>query len=332
MNLLNEKIEGLLEAYLTDTITPEDMTTLNGWVSACAENAQLFERIREVWFSLSVANRNLVFDSRKGYKQFIKRVRNTERKSLCHRLMPMVRYAVAAVVAVLLVVGAYVSGRRDVEVHFAEITTEAPMGSTAEVVLPDGSLVVLNAGSRIVYSQGFGMDNRNVTLQGEGYFEVERNESVPFVVSSEQMTVRVLGTKFNLCDYNENQEAAVTLVEGKVDVTNNHDQIHVEITPDMRAVINKESHAMVVEKTSATDNTQWREGYLFFDEEPLADIARELERCYGVEISIQREELKEYKFYGKLPSRQLSIEEVLDILSSASQINYSINGRHITLD
>ena len=321
-----------MEAYLTDTITPEDMTTLNGWVSACAENAQLFERIREVWFSLSVANRNLVFDSRKGYKQFIKRVRNAERKSLRHRLMPMVRYAIAAVVAVLLVVGAYVSGRRDVEVHFAEITTEAPMGSTAEVVLPDGSLVVLNAGSRIVYSQGFGMDNRNVTLQGEGYFEVERNENIPFVVSSEQMTVRVLGTKFNLCDYNENQEAAVTLVEGKVDVTNNHDQIHVEITPDMRAVINKESHAMVVEKTSATDNTQWREGYLFFDEEPLADIARELERCYGVEISIQREELKEYKFYGKLPSRQLSIEEVLDILSSASQINYSINGRHITLD
>ena len=321
-----------MEAYLTDTITPEDMTTLNGWVSACAENAQLFERIREVWFSLSVANRNLVFDSRKGYKQFIKRVRNAERKSLCHRLMPMVRYAAAAVVAVLLVVGAYVSGRRDVEVHFAEITTEAPMGSTAEVVLPDGSLVVLNAGSRIVYSQGFGMDNRNVTLQGEGYFEVERNENIPFVVSSEQMTVRVLGTKFNLCDYNENQEAAVTLVEGKVDVTNNHDQIHVEITPDMRAVINKENHAMVVEKTSATDNTQWREGYLFFDEEPLADIARELERCYGVEISIQKEELKEYKFYGKLPSRQLSIEEVLDILSSASQINYSINGRHITLD
>ena len=321
-----------MEAYLTDTITPEDMTTLNGWVSACAENAQLFERIREVWFSLSVANRNLVFDSRKGYKQFIKRVRNAERKSLCHRLMPMVRYAAAAVVAVLLVVGAYVSGRRDVEVHFAEITTEAPMGSTAEVVLPDGSLVVLNAGSRIVYSQGFGMDNRNVTLQGEGYFEVERNENIPFVVSSEQMTVRVLGTKFNLCDYNETQEAAVTLVEGKVDVTNNHDQIHVEITPDMRAVINKENHAMVVEKTSATDNTQWREGYLFFDEEPLADIARELERCYGVEISIQKEELKEYKFYGKLPSRQLSIEEVLDILSSASQINYSINGRHITLD
>ena len=67
MNPLNEKIEGLLEAYLTDTITPEDMTALNGWVSACAENAQLFERIREVWFSLSAANRNLVFDSRKGY-------------------------------------------------------------------------------------------------------------------------------------------------------------------------------------------------------------------------------------------------------------------------
>lgn len=332
MNPLNEKIEGLLEAYLTDTITPEDMTALNGWVSACAENAQLFERIREVWFSLSAANRNLVFDSRKGYERFIKRVRKAERRTLYQRLRPVARYAAAVVVAVVLVVGAYVSGRRDVEVHFAEITTEAPMGSTAEVVLPDGSLVVLNAGSRIVYSQSFGMDNRNVALHGEGYFEVKRNESVPFVVTSEQMTVRVLGTKFNLCDYKENQEAAVTLVEGKVDVTNNHDQIHVEITPDTRAIINKESHAMVVEKTSAADNTQWREGYLFFDEEPLADIARELERCYGVNICIERKELNGYKFYGKLPSRQLSIEEVLDILSSAGQIDYSIEGRHITLN
>ena len=331
MNLLNDRIGGLVEAYLTDTITSAEMAELNNWVAACSENAQLFERIREVWFSMSAANRNLVFDSQKGYQEFLKKVHRAQRKSLCGRVAPFVRYAVGVAATVALIVVSYVSGRHGVEVCFSDIVTEAPMGATTQVVLPDGSQVVLNAGSRIVYSQGFGVSNRNISLCGEGYFDVAHNADMPFVVESKHMKVEVLGTKFNLCDYTDDQEAAVALVEGRVDVTNLYDNIHVEITPDTRAVIDNRSHSMSVSKTIASDNVLWREGVLYFDEEPLADIARELERHYGVEISIDTPSLGDYKFYGKLPSHQLSITEVLDILASAGEVEYSIEGRHISL-
>ena len=331
MNLFNDQIEGLVEAYLTDTITAEELAVLNTWVSASAENTQLFERIREVWFSMSAANRNLVFDSHKGYQNFIKRVHRAQRKSLRSKALPFVRWATAAAAVVALVVVGYVGGRHEVESRFEQIVTEAPLGATSQVVLPDGSQVVLNAGSRIVYSQGFGVNDRNISLCGEGYFEVARNEDMPCVVESEHIRVEVLGTKFNMCDYAEDQEAVVALVEGKVDVTNRYDNIHVEITPDTRAVIDNRTHSMSVSKTSASENVLWREGVLYFDEEPLADIARELERCYGVDIAIENPLLNDYKFYGKLPSRQLSIGEVLEILSSAGEVDYSIEGRHITL-
>lgn len=331
MNLLNDQIEGLVEAYLTDTITSAEMATLNSWVAACDENAQLFERIREVWFSMSAANRNLVFDSRKGYQKFIKRVHRAQRNNLRSRVVPFVRYAVGIAAVVALIVVSYVSGSHDVKMRFEEIVTEAPMGATTQVVLPDGSQVVLNAGSRIVYSQGFGVNDRNITLCGEGYFDVARNEDMPFVVESGHMKVEVLGTKFNMCDYADDQEASVALVEGRVDVTNLYDNIHVEITPDTRAVINNNSHSMSVTKTLANENTLWREGVLYFDEEPLADIARELERSYGVDITIETPALNDYKFYGKLPTRQLAISEVLEILASAGEVDYSIEGRHISL-
>lgn len=331
MNLLNDQIEGLIEAWLTNTITPEGMAVLNNWVAASAENAQLFERIREVWFSMSAANRNLVFDSQKGYEKFMKRVRRAQRNSLRRRVIPFVRYAAAAVVAVVLLVASYVGGRNHIADSFAEIVTEAPLGSTTEVVLPDGSVVVLNAGSRLVYSQGFGVINRDINLVGEGYFEVAHNREIPFVVESEHMRIKVLGTKFNVCDYYGDSEATVALVDGSVDVTNLYDNIHVELSPDTRAVINNQSQAMSVHKTSAKDNAQWCDGILFFDEESLADIARELERCYGVIITIENPKLREYEFYGKLASRQLTITEVLEILSSAGEVEYSMEGNHITL-
>ncbi|MBR4851949.1 MAG: DUF4974 domain-containing protein [Tidjanibacter sp.] len=331
MNLLNDQIGGLVEAYLTDTITPAEMATLNNWVAACDENAQLFERIREVWFSMSAANRNLVFDSRKGYQKFIKRVRRAQRNSLRSKVVPFVRYAAGIAAVVALIVVSYMGGRHDVQMRFEEIVTEAPMGATTQVVLPDGSQVTLNAGSHIVYSQGFGVSDRNITLCGEGYFDVARKEDMPFVVESGHMKVEVLGTKFNMCDYADDQEASVALVEGRVDVTNLYDNIHVEITPDTRAVINNNDHSMSVTKTLANENTLWREGVLYFDEEPLADIARELERSYGVDITIESPALGGYKFYGKLPTRQLSISEVLEILASAGEVEYSIEGQHISL-
>lgn len=94
------------------------------------------------------------------------------------------------------------------------------MGARTKMHLPDGTAVWLNAGSKLSYSQGFGIDNRDVRLEGESYFEVSRNENLPFCVKTKEVKVRVLGTKFNFRNYQDDNEAVVNLLEGKVSLMN----------------------------------------------------------------------------------------------------------------
>ena len=133
------------------------------------------------------------------------------------RLSALWRYA--AIIAVILAVGcfSYWQGGVNVKDTFADISVEAPLGSRTKLYLPDGTLVWLNAGSRMTYSQGFGVDNRKVELEGEGYFEVQRNEKLPFFVKTKDLQLQVLGTKFNFRDYPEDHEVVVSLLEGKVE-------------------------------------------------------------------------------------------------------------------
>ena len=136
------------------------------------------------------------------------------------RLSALWRYA--AIIAVILAVGcfSYWQGGVNVKDTFADISVEAPLGSRTKLYLPDGTLVWLNAGSRMTYSQGFGVDNRKVELEGEGYFEVQRNEKLPFFVKTKDLQLQVLGTKFNFRDYPEDHEVVVSLLEGKVELNN----------------------------------------------------------------------------------------------------------------
>ena len=106
----------------------------------------------------------------------------------------------AAIIAVILAVGcfSYWQGGVNVKDTFADISVEAPLGSRTKLYLPDGTLVWLNAGSRMTYSQGFGVDNRMIELEGEGYFEVTKKEGATFIVQTHGYDVVVKGTKNSL--------------------------------------------------------------------------------------------------------------------------------------
>ena len=247
-------------------------------------------------------------------------------------LSAMWRYA--AVVAVIIAVGylSYWRGEVNVKDTFADISVEAPLGSKTKLYLPDGTLVWLNAGSRMTYSQGFGVDNRKVELEGEGYFEVTRNEKIPFYVKTKDLQLRVLGTKFNFRDYPEDHEVVVSLLEGKVELNNMlKSGKEALLAPDERAILNKSNGLMTVESVAASNASQWTDGYLFFDEELLPDIAKELERSYNVKIHIANDSLNNFRFYGNFVRREQNIQEVLDALASTEKIQYKIEERNITI-
>ena len=332
----NKHIDELIANYLTEGLDKNALDELKTWIAASAENQQYFIRQREIWFSAVSREAASVYDKDKAFENFRNRVESQkEIQSTSRRgfsLSALWRYA--AVVAIIIAVGciSYWQGEVNVKDTFADISVEAPLGSKTKLYLPDGTLVWLNAGSRMTYSQGFGVDNRNVELEVEGYFEVKRNEKIPFFVKTKDLQLQVLGTKFNFRDYPEDHEVVVSLLEGKVGLNNLlREEKEAVLSPDERAVLNKANGLLTVESVTASNASQWTDGYLFFDEELLPDIAKELERSYNVKIHIANDSLKTFRFYGNFVRREQNIQEVLEALASTEKMQYKIEERNITI-
>ena len=329
-------MDELIANYLTEGLDKNALDELKTWIAASAENQQYFIRQREIWFSAVSREAASVYDKDKAFENFRNRVESQkEIQSTSRRgfsLSALWRYA--AVVAIIIAVGciSYWQGEVNVKDTFADISVEAPLGSKTKLYLPDGTLVWLNAGSRMTYSQGFGVDNRKVELEGEGYFEVKRNEKIPFFVKTKDLQLQVLGTKFNFRDYPEDHEVVVSLLEGKVGLNNLlREEKEAVLSPDERAVLNKANGLLTVESVTASNASQWTDGYLFFDEELFPDIAKELERSYNVKIHIANDSLKTFRFYGNFVRREQNIQEVLEALASTEKMQYKIEERNITI-
>ena len=332
----NKHIDELIANYLTEGLDKNALDELKTWIAASAENQQYFIRQREIWFSAVSREAASVYDKDKAFENFRNRVESQkEIQSTSRRGFSLsALWRNAAVVAIIIAVGciSYWQGEVNVKDTFADISVEAPLGSKTKLYLPDGTLVWLNAGSRMTYSQGFGVDNRKVELEGEGYFEVKRNEKIPFFVKTKDLQLQVLGTKFNFRDYPEDHEVVVSLLEGKVGLNNLlREEKEAVLSPDERAVLNKANGLLTVESVTASNASQWTDGYLFFDEELLPDIAKELERSYNVKIHIANDSLKTFRFYGNFVRREQNIQEVLEALASTEKMQYKIEERNITI-
>lgn len=330
MEELKRQIDELITDYLTGSLDAQAAEELKKWRTASAENERYFLRQRELWFSAMNAKEASRFDAERAFEVFKSRVARQQTTTVRPIFGNWWRYAAA--VAILLLTGTtfYWWGGRRVKDTFADIAVEAPWGSRTKLHLPDGTLVWLNAGSRMIYSQGFGVSDRVVELEGEGYFEVTRNEEIPFHVKTKELCLKVLGTKFNFRDYPDDREVVVSLVEGGVELDNRlRTEKEIRLLPDQRAVLCKADGSMKVEPVKASNASEWTEGYLFFDEKLLPDIARELERSYNVQIHLADSSLNSFRFYGNFVRREQTIAEVMEVLASTGKIDYEMQGRDI---
>ena len=202
-------------------------------------------------------------------------------------------------------------------------TLHVPRGMNKLLVLPDSSRVWLNAESSLQYPESFdGMKRREVYLKGEGYFEVTRNEKVPFEVKTKEVNLKVLGTKFNFRNYPDDAEVTVNLLEGKVAL---HNEIRpmqeLYLVPNERMVLDKLTGKMTKSHVKTENASVWINDELFFDEELLEDIAKKLMRSYDVEIEVA-DSLKNKRFYGSFKIMGNTIDEVLQTIASTNRMKY----------
>lgn len=287
----------------------------------------------ELWVSSAVADDTQQYDVDQAFERFRKRTGLNQSGRQSYKWYRT--WSVAAVAIVLLgliTVTAYWQGSRQIQSNFSDIVVEAPLGSKTKLTLPDGSTVWLNAGSKMIYSQGFGVSDRRLAFQGEGYFEVEKNDEMPFLVQTHDVNVTVVGTKFNFRNYPEDEEAVVELLEGKVALENQLKEESVRyLSPNEKMVLHKATGKMDITSAKVKEATLWTENILLFDEDLLPDIVRELERSYHVQIEIENEDLKQTRFYGQFNQLEQNIYEVLDMLVETGRLEYQEKDKVIYL-
>jgi ferric-dicitrate binding protein FerR (iron transport regulator) len=219
-----------------------------------------------------------------------------------------------------------------------------------EILLPDGTKVILNAGSRLQYdSVALLAGNREVTLYGEGFFKVKADENHPFMIKTGKVDVRVLGTVFNLKAYPEDNRVETYLISGKVEVAYRHEdkETRTQLKPRERFVINlpvAETKEAAPEKQVITqlmkpkvnDSTEefvpepaWMQNRLEFENVTFEQLVNELERWYNVEIDIKNDKLKGEVFSGAFNNKPLP--EVLLALQYTLQFKYKINENKVEL-
>ena len=290
-------IDKLIASYLSNELDEKSFSELKRW-SMESETNRIYVRDQlEIWFSSGVLSDKTFFNKNE--------------------------YRVAAVVLLLLLpLATYWQGKEVVKHNFADMVVEAPLGARTKLYLPDGTLVWLNAGSKIVYSQGFGVDDRNLSLEGEGYFEVTKNEKIPFVVETRELNLKVLGTKFNFKNYPEDEEVTVNLMEGKVALQNELKKMPaLYLAPREKMVLNKRTGIIKKSKTHVEYSNAWSRNELFFDEELLEDIAKKLMRSYDVKIQVA-DSLRNKRFYGSFKIIGNTIDEVLQTIASTNRMQY----------
>lgn len=321
-------MDALIAEYLSGGLDPAKRTELENWVRESEENRRYFLRREELWFSAVSREELEKFGADKAFEAFRQRVRAVETRSVAgrSRWRRVLRYAAAVAVLCVVAYFSYRQGGQDLQNALAQIEVEAPVGSQTRMRLPDSTLVVLNAGSRMVYAQDFGVESREVTLEGEGYFEVTRNAEKPFRVSSENVALTVLGTKFNFRDYPQEDEVVVSLREGRVQLDNRiHQEESMTLKPDERMVMDKCDGRMKRERMATDIYLKWMDGKLDFDGTPLGKVIVVLERAYSATIRLERESLGNLRLYGCFNRNEQGLIDILEILQATGKISYRLH-------
>ncbi|TRZ43195.1 FecR family protein [Robertkochia solimangrovi] len=213
-----------------------------------------------------------------------------------------------------------------------EFNIKVPFEKTYAAVLPDGTKVMLNAGSELRYFQSSGDSLRRTSLIGEAFFDVARNEAVPFVVHTEDIDVRVLGTHFNVMAYTEMVSAEITLTEGSVKVSaNSETKDPVYLEPGEIAQFDKTTGLLSKRKVSDLDHLSWRYGTLTMHQMESKILFEFLERYFGVDIKIENSAISQSRFSGELNLKDQSLPEILEILKLDTPFDYQVNGSVINL-
>ena len=364
----------LVARKLAGEATHEDLATLEQFLRENPSENYFVEIMSELWDNkfpennhylenkhkeLVLSLQNLGLDDGKfSHDEHIVSADKVEGHSNSRRKWVMVFASLAAIIAIAI--SFYIlNGNTDNKEPLADIATKNEIttknGSKTNLVLPDGSKVWLNAGSKLTYDKNYGNKIREISLVGEAYFDVVKNHEKPFIIHTDKMDIKVLGTAFNVKCYPGEKTTETSLIRGSIEVTMKDRQEKIILKPNEKLIIKNEdlpevkkevknykaapinptpiveiSHLTYEPKKNAIIETSWLDNRLVFVNETFLEVAAKMERWYGVKINFQDKDLEGYHFTGTFENE--NINQALSALKLIYRFNYKVEKDVITID
>lgn len=379
--LKEEKYWILLSKKISGEASPEELDQLNKLIQSNPEWLVTLENLQELWDSKpDPANISAIRNQKAedAYLSHVIRLKDKsadfeegmqgfgeERSHNSDKKKSYLKIAAYLMAAFLLTGGLFfyqksqtVSGQPELQASLKESgpnEINVAKGSKSLIKLPDGSQVWINSGSKITYSKLFSSETRELTLDGEAYFDVVKDPRHPFIVHTSGIDVKVLGTAFNIRCYPDEKNIEASLVRGSLEVTIKDWKEKIILKPNEKLTVhnntasntpvsakeedarNDEEQKKVIElgrlsvlpKDSTIIETSWVYNKLVFRSETFEEVARKMERWYAVNISFKDEKIKEKKLTGIFENETVS--QALDAIQMTTKFSYTIDNNKITI-
>lgn len=320
--------ERLMDEYISGMISEEDKIKLFSLIRQSAEYKERYHTYARLNALLHVPA--LEAGKEQGYRRFRERLSGKGMGDSSVRLLRWGRFAAAAVLLMVLSssLSVYWYAHTDKPVQHVLCEAIVPLGCQTKILLPDSSSVVLNSGSILKYSSGFGTEERTVYLEGEGYFEVAKSAGTSFLVCAGETRVKVTGTIFNVRAYPEDKETEVSLVEGGVNVSNKDKTVYLK--PNEKAIYNQETGSLERVPCEAYKSALWTTGKLSFVNTSFPEILKSIERKYNVKIHVMSKNVKEDVFSGTIGA-DMPLQEVFNFIDMDKKYYFENSGSTIIL-
>lgn len=352
------RLRNLLDKYVNNSCSKSEMEEFLNILKRADNEPEIKRSLSEVWKQVSDSEVSVEEDALQSKEQWFEEIYSEARKrenpslindtqrstpkkpgllSYHHNSSQWIKVAAILLFSVLLSLIYYTASYDEPEHAIACKEKVAEPGEKVRFILSDGTQVHLNSGSRLEYPTTFDGATREVRLEGEAYFDVVHDESSPFIVHTKEITTKVLGTSFNIRSYPAEEDAMVAVSEGKVAVlksdsgrTNFDDNNSVVLEANQWTNFRSDDQSFTTQFGDVSKLIAWNEDVLFYENEELEEVARQLERWYGVTIHFAVEEIKNCIVQGE--HRRETLENVLEMITYAFvEMEYQINGRQVIL-
>lgn len=311
--------------HLVENVPVSDDPILEEWLATDDSNRLVFLKYKKIWDEVGKQRDRNKFDAASAWKK-VNRI-NHGNDRFRRRLKNVIYVTSGMAASIILFVSLWYGGFFEQKAASVSMEVKTAYGSRSNVVLPDGSEVVLNAGSQLNYRFNGEAGIREVYFNGEGFFQVSKSDAPFLITTSPEMQIRVLGTIFNLSAYEDDSTVIASLVDGQL-VMENHVQT-LNLNTGQIALYDKAADTLTYIDGELAYMYGWLQNKLYMENMSLYEVCKRLERWYDVQITLEDDIGEKIHYSGVL--KEKTIMDVLNSLSKLSKIKYTIVEKDIII-